>query len=380
MKKLNIFLVLGNAATGGVDSQIMIHNIYDTLINMNHKVTLVNFSELWNNYNPLLHKYQSKKEYLSNEILKSYRKNKKKVTYDIFFSFLAESVIIPEMFEELKGEIYTINYTTNYHQFEQLHKNISPHITLNTYISLPHKKAYDSVGAASYWLPMAANPEFYNIQTQNPMYEASFVGSAYAFRPEYLWRILQNNIDINIFGPGWQYNNRNFEKIIKDGIRYLGYPFVGNENKIRDLDRSMRGSIIKLLNQKYPDRIGRALSDIDMVKVYAGSKIVLNIQESRKNNDIICPEVLFGANFRDFEVPMTGSMLLTQFSEELLLLYEDDKEIVTYRSEYEMIDKMKFYLKNHNQRKKIADAGYRRAISSHTWEHRFNDLFKYISL
>jgi spore maturation protein CgeB len=379
MKKLTIFLVIGNAATGGVDSKIMMRNIYDTLINMGHKVTLVPFVDLLKEYNPLIHLGQSRKEYLSSEILKSYRQNKKKVTYDIFFSFLAESVVIPEMFEELKGEIYTINYTTNYHQFEQLHKNISPHIALNTYISLPHKKAYDEVGANSYWLPMAANPEFYNAQTQNLLYDVSFVGSAYAFRPNYIWRILQNDINLKVFGPGWLHNS-NSKKIIKDYIRYLRYPFLRNEIKIRDLDRSLRKVIIKLLNQKYPDKIGRALSDVDMVKVYAESKIVLNIQESRKNNDIICPEVLYCANFRDFEVPMSGSMLLTQFSEELSLLYDVDNEIVTFKNEYEMIDKMKFYLKNNQQRKKIADAGHRRAINEHTWEHRFNELFSYISL
>ena len=278
---------------------------------------------------------------------------------------MEESVVIPQMFEELKGEIYTINYTTNYHQFEQLHKNISPHISLNTYISLPHKKAYDEVGANSYWLPMAANPEFYKAQKQDLLYDASFVGSAYAFRPEYIWRILQNDININVFGPGW-FNNKQLNQIIKDYIRTLLIPFQGNENKIRGLDNILRKSIIKLLNQKYPDKIGNALSDDDMVKVYTGSKIVLNIQESRKNNDIICPEVLYCANFRDFEVPMSGSMLLTQFSEELLLLYDEDKEIVTYKNEYEMIDKMKFYLKNNEQRKKIANAGHQRAINNHT--------------
>jgi spore maturation protein CgeB len=73
-------------------------------------------------------------------------------------------------------------------------------------------------------------------------------------------------------------------------------------------------------------------------------------------------------------------MLLTQFSEELSLLYDEDKEIVKYKNEYEMIDKMKFYLKNNQQRKKIADAGHRRVLQEHTWEHRFNALFSYISL
>ena len=379
MKKLKIFLVLGNAATGGVESKIMIHNIYDTLINMGHQVTLVSFADLLNEYNPLIHVGESKKEYLSTKILESYRQNKKKIMYDVFFSFLAESVIIPEMFEELKGEIYTINYTTNYHQFEDLHKNIAPHISLNTYISLPHKKAYDLVGANSYWLPMAANPDFYNVQNKNLLYDVSFVGAAYAFRSNYIWRILQNDININVFGPGWLYNS-NAKKIIKDYILYLRYSFLGNENKIRDLDRSLRKTTIKLLNQKYPDNIGGVLSDIDMVKVYAGSKIILNIQESRKNNDIVNHEVLYGANFRDFEVPMSGSLLLTQFSEELSLLYNLDKEVVTYKNEYEMIDKIKFYLKNDQERKKIAGAGHRRAINEHTWEHRFNELFSYVSL
>ena len=68
MKKLKIFLVLCNGATGGVDSKIMMRNIYDTLVNMGHKVTLVPFDDMLKEYNPLIHWGQSRREYLSSEI------------------------------------------------------------------------------------------------------------------------------------------------------------------------------------------------------------------------------------------------------------------------------------------------------------------------
>jgi len=51
MKKLKIFLVLCNGATGGVDSKIMMRNIYDTLVNMGHKVTFVPVSNKIKNIN-----------------------------------------------------------------------------------------------------------------------------------------------------------------------------------------------------------------------------------------------------------------------------------------------------------------------------------------
>ena len=50
----------------------------------------------------------------------------------------------------------------------------------------------------------------------------------------------------------------------------------------------------------------------------------------------------------------------------------DYNKIVTLKSEWEIVDKSRFYLKNPNKLLKIAEAGHNRVINDHLWEHRFS--------
>ncbi len=79
---------------------------------------------------------------------------------------------------------------------------------------------------------------------------------------------------------------------------------------------------------------------------------------------------------RDFEVPMSGNLYLTQDNPELALVYDVDKEIVTYKDENDCAKKVKWLLNNPEQAEKIRKAGRKRALKDHTWEKRFVDIFQ----
>jgi spore maturation protein CgeB len=51
------------------------------------------------------------------------------------------------------------------------------------------------------------------------------------------------------------------------------------------------------------------------------------------------------------------------------------REIDTYRSEDELIDKLRFYLSHDEAAERIRAAGYARARRDHTWRRRFEQLF-----
>lgn len=55
-----------------------------------------------------------------------------------------------------------------------------------------------------------------------------------------------------------------------------------------------------------------------------------------------------------------------------------DKEIVTFHNDDEMIDKIKFYLKRDDLRKKIAQSGWERVLREHTYEIRIKQLIKIV--
>ncbi len=59
-------------------------------------------------------------------------------------------------------------------------------------------------------------------------------------------------------------------------------------------------------------------------------------------------------------------------------ILEPDREIVTFESEEEMIDKIKYYLKHDELRRKIAEAGQKRVFKEHTYDVRTAQMIKII--
>ena len=83
-------------------------------------------------------------------------------------------------------------------------------------------------------------------------------------------------------------------------------------------------------------------------------------------------------NFRDFEIPLSMSLLLTQDSEELDHFYERGTEVISFGNEADMIDKANYYSNHLSEAEKIAKKGYERAIADHTWKKRFSKLFEHL--
>jgi len=67
---------------------------------------------------------------------------------------------------------------------------------------------------------------------------------------------------------------------------------------------------------------------------------------------------------RVFEIPACGTMMLSQRTETMQGLYTEDKEAVYFDNADELVDKARFYLTHDDARKRIAEAGRLRCISS----------------
>jgi len=106
-----------------------------------------------------------------------------------------------------------------------------------------------------------------------------------------------------------------------------------------------------------------------MAEVFSQSKIVFN-------KSIEC-----GLNMRVFEVLASGSMLLTNEAKGsgLADLFKDRKHMVIYRNEKELLELADYYLKNADEREKIAAEGMEKVLSEHTYSHRVNEMVKIIS-
>ena len=368
-RKLKIFLIMGSGAAPVPNSEIFRDNIYEALISLGHCVHLIQFDKFLANVDS--RNLDLRKQLLEDHLLESFYENQ---PFDYLISFLSDQQVTPRFYKEIKNQVFTINWTCNAHQFEILHKEISPHLDLNTYISLKHKDLYKSVGAKSYWMPMAANESVYRPSNSQDI-KISFVGTAYGSRPYYIWRLLQSGVELKLFGPNWEFKN-NFKNFLKIYVAPLLYNFSGKEKRLSYLEKILRTNLLQQISSL--TLVGGIPSDKEYVDIISRSIVSLNFPESRMNNDYLNPEVLFGCNLRDFEIPLSKSMLLTQHSEELDYFFEEGKEVVSFKNESDMIDKARYYSNNHKASKEIALAGYKRAKREHTWKNRFESLFSEI--
>lgn len=85
---------------------------------------------------------------------------------------------------------------------------------------------------------------------------------------------------------------------------------------------------------------------------------------------------------RCFEIPATGTMMLSVYTEDLSTLFTPDREAVYFVSKEELVEKTKFYLAHDKLREDIGKAGYERLIKDgHEVKDRARQIInKYIEL
>jgi len=184
-------------------------------------------------------------------------------------------------------------------------------------------KKYCVEGAIPLYLPEGANPELHRPWEQEKTIDVSFVGQCYGKRPETIRRLGEAGIRVEAFGYGWP---------------------------------------------------GGPLSTEEMVRIYSRSRINLGFGGVEGHDETYC------IKGRDFEIPMSGGLYLTEYHRELETVYDLGKEIVTYRGFDELVAKIRRLLANPDEAEAIRQAGFRRARKEHTWEMRFERVFTLMNL
>ncbi|PIR41646.1 MAG: hypothetical protein COV31_00200 [Candidatus Yanofskybacteria bacterium CG10_big_fil_rev_8_21_14_0_10_46_23] len=111
---------------------------------------------------------------------------------------------------------------------------------------------------------------------------------------------------------------------------------------------------------------GRSYGD-QRFEIYSNSKIVIDI-----NWDIMPAE---GLSNRPFEACGAGALFMTDYvREDIKRVYEEGKEVVLFKNENELREKIEYYLKHDDERRNIALAGYRRTVADHTYMNRVKQL------
>ena len=107
----------------------------------------------------------------------------------------------------------------------------------------------------------------------------------------------------------------------------------------------------------------------EMPKVFACSKI--NVNPTLKI-------IQTGIPLRVFDIMGAGGFLLSNYQEEILELYEDEKDLVLYDSMEDAISKIDFYLRHDELRQKILLSGKRKTLKENSLQNRLEKILKIV--
>lgn len=110
---------------------------------------------------------------------------------------------------------------------------------------------------------------------------------------------------------------------------------------------------------------GRGVYNHDKVRAFRGARIVVNNLHYSET---------WGVNVRTFEAAGAGAFQMVDWRPGLSQLFEDGKELITFRSMADLQQKIDYWLPREAERRAIAEAGMRRAHAEHTYTLRLNLL------
>jgi len=151
-------------------------------------------------------------------------------------------------------------------------------------------------------------------------YDVSFVGSRfYADRDLWIESILKNGIDVKTFGLGWESGFIEFSK---------------------------------------------------MLDIFRTSKINLNFTK-------VCSDAnKTQFKGRIFQVCLAGGFLLTEYVPGIETYFVIGKEIETFKTKEEMIEKIRYFLTHDKERESIAKAGWKRAVKYYSIERIIKNIIR----
>jgi hypothetical protein len=252
---------------------------------------------------------------------------------DIIFSYLSGELVSPDAMETLRSlGVPMINLSLNDKEsFIGKVRNgqaagmrdICRYFDLCWTSTEDSLKKYCVEGAVPVYLPEGANPDIHRPYDHDKIFDVSFVGQCYGNRPDIIHRLKGHGIHVEAFGAGWP-----------------------------------NGS----------------LTTEDMVGVYSKSRINLGFSGVAGHGDTYC------IKGRDFEIPMSGGLYLTEYHPELERFFNVEREIAVYRDFEDLLEKIKFLLSNPDKAEIIRRSGFQRACREHTWEMRFEKIFTLLGL
>lgn len=266
-----------------------------------------------------------------------------------------------------------------------------------------------------YYLPMAANTdrlkrlndfEKFEQTTWKPEHKVAFVGSLYTEKHQFYQRLT----GISDYTRGYLEGLMEAQKLV------YGYNFVQellSDEVIEDMQKSLpmqvrsdevedtaylfaqyvinrqitaleRMELLSLVAEKYgldlytPDQAVQMKGCCNHGSLDAYSLAPYVYKLAAVNLNITLRSILNGIPLRAFEIMGVGGFLLTNFQQDFLSFFTPGEDFVYFENKADLLSKIDYYLKNTEERKQIAENGFCKVATGHTYVHRAEEIISYL--
>lgn len=304
---------------------------------------------------------------------------KRKSMPDLFMSCMSSDYLFRDTIELIKKMgIPTLLICFDNLHVPFIHKKTAPLFDLVWLTSIETQYLFKKWGCNTIFLPYAANPYKFKSSFKHEIPAIGFIGSLYGARLNKIRFLADNNIKCNVYSNKVNSTNNKYDaSTVNFFYELLKFPVGRSVLKGAIKNKLQLNFPSKLIDDKkinyYPSVVFE-----DMIQLYSNLNLSLGVTELR--NTYLLSKPLFKLHLRTFEIPMSGGLQITSYTDELANYFEDDKEIILYKNNEEFLDKTKFYMskKNSKIRLEMKTNARKRAIGEHTWFNRFNKVFSSI--
>ena len=277
---------------------------------------------------------------------------------DLFFAFMYTDELSPRVLLKIKKITKSVAwFADDYWRFFNYSKRWPSYFS---YVVTTYSKAvdwYKNSGFDNVLLSQwACNTLLYKPVEVTKDIDVSFVGQKKSGRERVIDALRRAGINVQCFGFGWPNGKVSHEEMLKIFGRSKICLNLTDRKSLLDLSVVGRLFFKKSVNRVVPD-----FHFVDNLRAYLHFPII-------------------HTHARPFELAGCRAFVISGWSEDIGKYYEEDKEIVFYKSNSELIKKIKRFLPHDAEREAIAKEAYSRTMKDHTYEKRFRKIFSKIGL
>jgi spore maturation protein CgeB len=223
--------------------------------------------------------------------------------------------------------VTTYNWFADDHwRFDDFSRHFAPAFSLVSTTDRNAVEKYAAIGVDNVVLTQwACNRYLYDRRDIPLQHEVTFVGQKYGDRPKIIKALRRAGLDVSCWGYGWD--------------------------------------------------TGRLGHD-EMVDVFSSSRINLNISGAFRGRLWKRRPAVSQIKARPFEVAGSGGFVLTD-SPQIAEYLTPDREIGLFTDTADLIERAHDWLAREDDRAAAAQAGYERVRAEHTYDHRFEEIFRH---